>query len=126
MAGAVFGLITALVALITFASLRERPVPAGSVFAGYAAAMRVRLFRLALLPWTLFMTGIVVATGAVPFYLEYVYGRAELARFASLALLSPFAALPGWGWLPGRIGKRSAYKTSSWRYLAVYYWPPIC
>ena len=115
MAGAVFGLITALVVLITFASVRERPVargraPAGSVFAAYAAAMKVRPFRLALFPWTLFMTGIVVATSTVPFYFEHVYGRPELAQFASLALLlAAFAAIPGWVWLSGRIGKRTAY-----------------
>ena len=114
-AGAVFGLITALAVLITFASVRERPlapgrVPAGSMFAGYAAAMKVRPFRLALFPWALFMTGIVVATSTVPFYFEYVYGRPELARFASLALLlAAFAAIPGWVWLSGRIGKRTAY-----------------
>ena len=114
-AGALFGVVSAVVVLITFASVRERPVtrdraPAGSVFAGYAAALKVRPFRLALFPWALFMTGIVVATSAVPFYFEHLYRRPELASFASLALLlAAFAAIPGWVWLSGRIGKRTAY-----------------
>ena len=108
-------MISAAAVLITFASVRERPVtrgraPAGNVFAGYAAALKVRPFRLALFPWALFMTGIVVATSAVPFYFEHLYGRPELASFASLALLlAAFAAIPGWVWLSGRIGKRTAY-----------------
>ncbi len=114
-AGALFGVISAAAVLITFASVRERPVtrgraPAGNVFAGYAAALKVRPFRLALFPWALFMTGIVVATSAVPFYFEHLYGRPELASLASLALLlAAFAAIPGWVWLSGRIGKRTAY-----------------
>ena len=114
-AGALFGALTALVVLITFASVRERPVargrvPAAGLFAGYAAALKVRPFRLALFPWALFMTGIVIATSTVPFYFEHLYGRPELAQFASLALLlAAFAAIPGWVWLAGRIGKRTAY-----------------
>ena len=114
-AGALFGVISAAAVLITFASVRERPVtrgraPAGNMFAGYKAALKVRPFRLALFPWALFMTGIVVATSAVPFYFEHLYGRPELAKFASLALLlAAFAAIPGWVWLSGRIGKRTAY-----------------
>ena len=119
-AGALFGLITALVVLITFASVRERPVArdrartgsvrASSVFAGYASALKVRPFRLALLPWTLFIAGTIIATSAVPFYFEHVYGRPELASIGSLVLLlAAFAAIPGWVWLSGRIGKRSAY-----------------
>lgn len=120
-AGALFGLVTALVVLITFASVRERPAaadrapadrapPKGSVFAGYAAAMKVRPFRLALFAWTLFIAGTIVATSAVPFYFEHVYGRPELAAGGSLVLLlAAFAAIPGWVWLAGRIGKRTAY-----------------
>ena len=120
-AGALFGLITALVVLITFASVRERPAPprrpapgrapAGGLFAGYAAALKVRPFRLALIPWTLFITGTIIATGAVPFYFRYLYGRPELASGASLVLLlAAFAAIPGWVWLAGRVGKRAAYQ----------------
>lgn len=120
-AGALFGLITALVVLITFASVRERPAPprrapagrapAGGMFAGYAAAMKVRPFRLALIPWTLFITGTIIATSAVPFYFQYLYRRPELASGASLVLLlAAFAAIPGWVWLAGRIGKRAAYQ----------------
>ena len=114
-AGLAFGIITAGVVLITFASVRERPVapqrvPVGNVFASYRAALRVRPFRLALVPWTLFMTGIVVATSAVPFYFEHLYGRPELARFASLVLLlAAFASIPMWVWLSRRLGKRTAY-----------------
>ena len=114
-AGLAFGIITAGVVLITFASVRERPVapqrvPVGNVFASYRAALRVRPFRLALVPWTLFMTGIVVATSAVPFYFEHLYGRPELARFASLVLLlAAFASIPVWVWLSRRLGKRTAY-----------------
>ena len=114
-AGLVFGIITAGVVLITFAAVRERPVapqrvPVGNVFASYRAALRVRPFRLALVPWTLFMTGIVIATSAVPFYFEHLYGRPELARFASLVLLlAAFAAIPMWVWLSRRLGKRTAY-----------------
>ena len=114
-AGLAFGVITAGVVLITFASVRERPVapqrvPVGNVFASYRAALRVRPFRLALVPWTLFMTGIVIATSAVPFYFEHLYGRPELARFASLVLLlAAFASIPMWVWLSRRLGKRTAY-----------------
>ena len=114
-AGLAFGIITAGVVLITFASVRERPVapqrvPVGNVFASYRAALRVRPFRLALVPWTLFMTGIVIATSAVPFYFEHLYGRPELARFASLVLLlAAFASIPMWVWLSRRLGKRTAY-----------------
>ncbi len=114
-AGAAFGLLTAAVVLITFASVRERPVapqrvPVGNLFASYAAALRVRPFLLALVPWTLFMTGIVIATSAVPFYFEHLYGRPELARFASLVLLlAAFAAIPVWVRLSRRLGKRTAY-----------------
>ena len=120
-AGALFGLITALVVLITFASVRERAAPqrrapagrapARGILAGYAAAMKVRPFRLALVPWTLFITGTIIATSAVPFYFQYLYRRPELASGASLVLLlAAFAAIPGWVWLAGRIGKRAAYQ----------------
>ena len=119
-AGALFGLVTALVVLITFASVRERPAaperapanraPEGNALAGYAAALKVRPFRLALVAWTLFIAGTIVATSAVPFYFEHVYGRPELAAGGSLVLLlAAFAAIPGWVWLAGRIGKRTAY-----------------
>ena len=81
------------------------------MFAGYAAAMKVRPFRLALFPWTLFITGTIIATSAVPFYFQYLYRRPELASIASLVLLlAAFAAIPGWVWLAGRIGKRAAYR----------------
>lgn len=114
-AGTVFGIITAVAVLITFFSVKERPVTnnrtsQGTILSGYSVIRDVRPFRLSLFPWALFMTGIIIATSAVPFYFEYVYRRPELARVASLILLlSAFGAIPFWVWFSRHIGKRLTY-----------------
>jgi GPH family glycoside/pentoside/hexuronide:cation symporter len=116
LAAAVFGALMTVTILLTFASVRERGPVAGTeaqasgVLRSYLRAMRFRPFLLALAPWTLHMTGIVIITSSVGFYFQHIHGRADLAPLASGALLiAAFIGVVFWVRRGRRASKSASY-----------------
>lgn len=110
-----FGCLSAIVILITFFVVREkvssiRKMSIRNVLRSYIDVLKVRPFLLSVVPWMLFMTGVVIVTSTVPYYFQYLYQRPELATYASLALLvSAFLSIPFWVAVSARIGKAKVY-----------------
>lgn len=112
--GGIFGFVMMATALITFFTIKEpvRDRTAGkvSMFGSYLSALKNVPFRLILIPWTLFITGVTVISGMVGYYFTYIYEQPAMSSLALLELLViSLVSIPVWVKISRRIGKKMSY-----------------
>jgi len=112
--GSIMGGIMLASAMITIFAVRE---PArherekGSGFLKtYRELLGMKIFLLALIPWTLFITGTTMVQGALVYYFAYVFGNEALFQTALIFLLSSsLLFIPIWVQISKRFGKKICY-----------------
>jgi GPH family glycoside/pentoside/hexuronide:cation symporter len=112
--GAIMGGIMLATALITFFTVHEpRGKPSdhsGGFLASYVAALRMKVFRLVLLPYVFHMTGVTIIQGGLLYYFTYIYEAQNKFQFALMFLLvSAIVFIPVWVKIAKRIGKKLSY-----------------
>lgn len=113
-AGAIFGLIMMVTALITFFSVREdkdRQIEMTSgFFETYLKVFHNRPFVLILLTYTLHLAALTVASGIAIYYFKYIHNDESKTTLAMLALLVvAMLFVPVSVKLSGKIGKKRVY-----------------
>ncbi|NOY07931.1 MAG: MFS transporter [Spirochaetes bacterium] len=112
--GGIMGAVMAVTALITFFAVKGRdagkPVIHKNIIKSYTEVLKLKPFILALLPWTLHITGITIIQGALLYYFKYIYRAENFFQFALLSLLvSSLIFIPVWVAISKRIGKKLSY-----------------
>ncbi|MCF7929041.1 MAG: MFS transporter [Spirochaetales bacterium] len=81
--------------------------PSEGVLQSYLSALREKPFLLALVPWTLHITGVTVIQSALLYYYRYIFREESAFQLALLVLLlAALLAIPLWVWAAKRIGKK--------------------
>jgi len=112
--GAVMGGIMMASALITFFTVKE-PARQGEklqpgIFRSYFSALGQGPFLLALIPWSLHITGVTVIQSALLYYFKYIYRNEGFFQVALLILLvTSLIFIPIWVRVSRRIGKKATY-----------------
>jgi GPH family glycoside/pentoside/hexuronide:cation symporter len=112
--GLVIGVVVAATTLIVVATVRETPrgePPADeNIIRSYLAVLSQRPFLLALIPWSLHITGVNIIQGALLYYFRFIY-RDEAAFQIALPILlaSAVVCIPIWVKVSARIGKKLSY-----------------
>ncbi|MDA3956971.1 MFS transporter [Oceanispirochaeta sp.] len=102
-------------ALITVWAVREpqhtkEDVKGHGFLKTYLEALKLRVFLLILIPWTLFITGISMIQGALVYYFKYIFLSEDSFQLALVALLSTsLLFIPIWAWLSHKISKKTCY-----------------
>ena len=112
--GAVFGGVMTITALVTFAAVREPPLPepgpAPNILLSYRDAFRNKPFLLILIPWALNIVGVTVVTATLVYYFKYIYHNEALITNALVVLLlTSMVFIPISVKVSGKIGKRNTY-----------------
>jgi GPH family glycoside/pentoside/hexuronide:cation symporter len=119
--GAVVGAFMTIVALITGALVRERPLPPGAQLAerpswrafasGLLATLRNRPFRVMLATFAVLQIGGGIYQTMVPYAFQYWLGRQDLIGQVLAVYMGCFiVSLPLWTYLARRLGKDRALK----------------
>jgi GPH family glycoside/pentoside/hexuronide:cation symporter len=79
-------------------------------FSAYLSILKDKVFLLALIPWTLHITGVSVLMAAFKYYFIYIYKQESLFTISMAAMLG--AVVPSlffWVWVSKKIGKKATY-----------------
>lgn len=112
--GAVTGAIIAGSVLIVVAVVREKPhsreLPTENILRSYFDVLRQKPFLLALIPWSLHITGVNIIQGALLYYFRFIY-QDEAAFQVALPILlaSAIVWIPIWVRISRSIGKKLSY-----------------
>ncbi len=102
-------------ALITVWAIREpehdrESVKGHGFLKTYLDALTLRVFLLALIPWTLFITGTSMIQGALVYYFKYIFKNEGFFQLALVALLSSsLLFIPVWAFISRKISKKTCY-----------------
>jgi len=112
--GGVMGGIMMATALIMFFTVKGRdrgkPIAKRNIIKSYIEVLKIKPFLLALIPWTLHISGITVIQGGLLYYFRYIYKNEGFFQFALLSLLvSSLIFIPVWVRVSKRIGKKLSY-----------------
>jgi glycoside/pentoside/hexuronide:cation symporter, GPH family len=112
--GAVIGGVIAVSTAIVIVSVREKPHreerPRTGLFRSHMQILKLKPFLLALVPWSLHITGVNIIQGALLYYFRFIYGDPAAFQIAlPILLTSAIVCIPIWVRIAGRIGKRAAY-----------------
>ena len=116
MMGLFLGTVIAIVTLITFFSVREKPytrddLPAKSFFATYKGVFSNRPFVRLLLTYALHLVGLTFLQSILAYYIEYVHLRPDLTPLAMLILLlTAMVCIPISVLTSKKIGKKRTYQ----------------
>ena len=114
MMGSIMGFIIMATALITVFTIREpehKEKYAGVGFIRtYIDTLGLKVFLLALIPWTLFIAGTSVVQGSLIYFFKYIYQDEGLFNLALMALLGvSLLCIPVWVLISKKIGKKKSY-----------------
>ncbi|HEX3045572.1 MAG TPA: MFS transporter [Bacillota bacterium] len=112
--GVIYGLITMVVSLITFYSVKEPAVTAGKPKIGglksYFLAFKNVPYLLILFPWVCNMIATTIMSGMLIYYFKYIYHAGDSTTLAMLILLaSTMLFIPVWVYVSRKIGKKLCY-----------------
>lgn len=114
--GAVFGGIMLITAMITFASVRERPSAITKKkkmppLSSYLTALTSRPFLIIVLTWMLATIAATIVSGTIIYYFKYIYLAPDSATNTALIimLLSTMASIPLWVQIAKRVEKKFCY-----------------
>ena len=102
-------------ALITVWAIREpkhdrKSVKGEGFLKTYLDALTMKVFLLALIPWTLFITGTSMIQGALVYYFKYIFLNEGFFQLALVALLSTsLLFIPFWALISKKISKKTCY-----------------
>ena len=111
---AVTGAIIAASILVVVATVREKPHtgerPTQNILRSYRQVLSQKPFLLALIPWSLHITGVNIIQGALLYYFRFIY-RDEAAFQIALPILlaSAIVWIPIWVRISRSIGKKASY-----------------
>ncbi|MBN1686153.1 MAG: MFS transporter [Spirochaetales bacterium] len=114
MMGTIMGFIIMVSALITVLTIREPEHKEKYEGAGfiktYIDTLGLKVFLLAVIPWTLFIAGTSVVQGSLIYYFKYIYEDEGLFNFALMLLLGvSLLFIPVWVLISKKIGKKKSY-----------------
>jgi GPH family glycoside/pentoside/hexuronide:cation symporter len=112
--GIVIGAIIAISPLIVVLTVREKQhVPSGpprNILRSYGEVLTQKPFLLALIPWSLHITGVNIIQGGMLYYFRFVYQDEAAFQIALPILLgSAILWIPVWVRISRSIGKRASY-----------------
>lgn len=112
--GSIMGGIMLASAMITIFTIKEPRHPAmekgDGFFRTYKDILGMKVFLLALIPWSLFITGTTMVQGAVVYYFKYIFHDESLFQTALLFLLTAsLLFIPIWVRISRKIGKKMCY-----------------
>ncbi len=111
----ILGALMALTAMITVITVREpkhsrEDVKGEGFIRTYIEALGMKVFLLALVPWTLFIAGTSMVQGALLYYFKYIFGNESLFQTALVGLLTTsLIFIPLWVKLSESLGKKTCY-----------------
>lgn len=112
--GSVMGFVILATAMVTVITIREpehkEKYEGGGFIRTYIDTLGLKVFLLAVIPWTLFIAGTSVVQGSLLYYFKYVYQDEGLFQIALMFLLATsLIFIPLWVAISKRIGKKQAY-----------------
>lgn len=116
--GAILGIVMAITALITFASVKEKDhsnteIPKEGFFATYLSVFRNKPYVLLLVTYALNLTGLNLLQGILAYYTKYMYQDEGLTTTAMvMLLLIAMVCIPISVLVSKRIGKKLTYQFS--------------
>ena len=110
----VIGAVIAASILIVVATVREHPrreaQPSQNIFRSHGQVLSQKPFLLALIPWSLHITGVNIIQGALLYYFRFIYRDEGAFQVAlPILLLSAIVWIPIWVRISRSIGKRASY-----------------
>ena len=114
MMGTIMGCIIMVTAMITVFAVREpehkEKYEGGGFLHTYIETLGLKVFLLALIPWTLFIAGTSVVQGSLLYFFKYIYKDEGLFQLALMFLLAmTLLFIPVWVQISKNIGKSKAY-----------------
>ncbi|GAB1482184.1 MFS transporter [Treponema sp.] len=116
--GAILGLVMAVTALITFASVKEKDhskteLPKEGFFATYLSVFSNKPYVILLITYALNLTGLNLLQGILAYYTKYIYQNEGLTTMAMvMLLLVAMVCIPISVFVSKRIGKKLTYQFS--------------
>lgn len=112
--GVVIGGVIALSTAIVIVSVREKhhsgEQPRTGLLRSHLQILKLKPFLLALVPWSLHITGVNIIQGALLYYFRFIYGDPAAFQIAlPILLASAIICIPIWVRIAGKVGKRAAY-----------------
>ncbi len=110
----VIGGVMAVTSLIVVISVREQPHrddrPRAGLVASHLSILKLKPFLLALIPWSLHITGVNIIQGALLYYFQFIYGDPGAFQVAlPILLAAAILFIPVWVRISRFIGKRASY-----------------
>ena len=112
--GAIMGFVITATALVTVFTIREPEHKEKYEGAGfirtYIETLGLKVFLLAMIPWTLFIAGTSVVQGSLLYFFKYIYKDEGLFQLALMFLLAmSLLFIPVWVRISKKTGKSTAY-----------------
>jgi GPH family glycoside/pentoside/hexuronide:cation symporter len=114
--GAIFGVMAAILTLVTFFSVRERVTQRDTTHYSLRDIIKVlknnRPFIILSVGMIMHLTALGVLAAMINYFFKYVMNNADYATFAFLCIFVPAAlALPLWVWMSRKVSKKAAFNT---------------
>ena len=112
--GTAMGFIIMATAMITVFSIKEpehkEKYTGRGFLRTYIDTLGLKVFLLAVIPWTLFIAGTSVVQGSLIYFFKYIYKDEGLFNYALIFLLGvSLICIPVWVHISKRIGKKKSY-----------------
>ncbi len=104
-------LVTSTIVVVSVRETHKRAIVRHiDIFRSYVQVLSLKPFLLALIPWSLHITGVNIIQGALLYYFRNIYGDEAAFQIAlPILLASAILFIPVWVRLSRYLGKRGAY-----------------